>query len=578
MKSLSPATPGTLRRIAAVLAAAALLPAPCSLAAFIGSSKIDDNAGQRQIAIVTFSSLTRATKAISDVVSCIGERGGDATASAILSWLTMLPSLECADLAREASVVFLTPQSDLQLADQVAIIPLSPINGERLLRNSLEETYAKITGKTVVYCSEPKGSAVVPGLALIVTRNVAYVANGPESLRWIARNYKGEHPLDAGKLRDDAVISAFFDAALTANAMEMLLSGAATDEGSLTIRLLSSFRDLLKRLSSLHLSFSANLNACRLTASLAPEDSAAGFFSSGTPDGAPLDFIPRDAHCISDSFFRHFSVLLPDSFRNRFSCGGAFSFFSNLDILTGAFASRSSALEPFLTGESASAYFTSKASAISAKITVFKLNDPAGAAAALAAAFNAPIDPQAATMRPPRESNGHKIWGYTSHRTASLETSDDFAASVVILFTQLNCVELAVVGDELVVVSGPLGTIDKLLNQTAIPKRDERFGSLAKTLGALPGDETFLGCGELEPTQTFQRFTQNSEALNTLSRHLPSHGGSISWRISRKDRNAILDLSASASELFALSMLGKIDQQLIGRTILQAILGHAEGH
>jgi len=565
----------------AALAIAASILAPSGNAAYIGSSRIDDSSEAQQIAILTFESIPTATRAISDMLSSVGDSGTDVSAASVLTWLTMLPSLDCADPSRQASVIFITPQEDFSMANQVAIVPLSPLNGEQLLRKSLVETYGKISGNTVVYCSEPRDIGTLPGLALIITRNVAYVGNGPESLRWIAKNISMGITPTAGKVRDDSAISAFFDAQLTCNALGKLIgdTSAPADDAEIpqAIRLISAFRDQLSTLSSLQLSISANLNVTRLAAKLEPKDGEAGeFLALPEPSWKPVTLLPRDAVGVSIGYPRQFGALLPKSIADTFHGDGSYAYFTGFNILNGGLSGAGSELAPFLTGESASAFLFTKANSITARVTVHALRDAAGAAAAIERIMAAPPNNSGVTISPAREAEGRTIWGYTSHRRASPDSSSDFAASVIILLSQLHTVEMAIAGDNLIVVSGAHGTIDKVLRAMGETARIKGIDALTMPFGPLPAGETLLGCGDFEPSQCFLLFTKSSDSLAGLARHLPSHGGGIAWRISRSDSHAIVELSASASEIFALSMLNKLDQRVIGHAILDIVLGRSK--
>ncbi|MBR0057438.1 MAG: hypothetical protein IJP66_08935, partial [Kiritimatiellae bacterium] len=177
--------PAALAALAALLAAA-----QPARAAYVGVTRMDDDAGQGQIAVVSFTSISRARECIYDGLSGIGAQGAAETADAVISWLAMLPSLDCADLSRRATVILVTPPEGQDLPDQVALIPLAPLNGERLLRSSLAEAYTSVSGRGVVYCSGARSDSVPPSLSLIVTRDTAFVASSRESLRWIARHWR----------------------------------------------------------------------------------------------------------------------------------------------------------------------------------------------------------------------------------------------------------------------------------------------------------------------------------------------------------------------------------------------------
>lgn len=579
-----PPTTGRRRAAAgaiAALATAAQFFATAANAAYIGSSRIDDSGDARQIAILTFESIPTATRAISDMLSSVGDSGTDVSAASVLTWLTMLPSLDCADPSRQASVIFITTEEDLSMANQVAIVPLSPVNGEQLLRKSLARTYGKISGNTVVYCSEPRDVGTLPGLALIITRSVAYVGNGPESLRWIAKNISAGITPSAGKVRDDAAISAFFDAQLTCGALDKLVGDTGATAGDTgipqAVRLISAFRDQLSSLSSLQLSISANLNVTHLAASLEPRDGTASeFLALPEPSWKPIAALPRDSTGVSIGYPRHFGALLPESIAGNFSGEESYSYFSGLNILNGGPRGADSELAPFLTGESASSFLFTKAKSITARLSVHALRDAAGAAAALDRILAAPADNGAVTVHPRRESDGRTIWGYTSLRRASADSASDFAASVIILLSQLHTVEMTIDGDNLIVVSGAQGTIDKILRAMGETARMKGIDALTKPFAPLPAGETLLGCGDFEPSRCFLLFTKSSDSLAGLSRHLPSHGGGIAWRVSRSDSHAIVELSASASEIFALSMLGRLDQRVIGHAILDVVLGRSK--
>lgn len=547
-------------------------------AATVGSTRIDEGSGeQKQIAVITFSSITDAVKGISDGLSGLGADGAGEAAETIVSWMTMLPPFDFADPKREASVILVTPRFEQETPDQIAIIPLSPLNGESILRATLSAAYGRISGNSVLFCSEPKDEESLPTLALIVTRDTAFIANDRESLKWIARRWKEGNVPSAPHLRDGATASAVFDARLAGKTVAALLPGDVADDARDAARLIGWFRDLLGNLESLHVSLSADLRSWRLAARLSPKEGVGRtLFAAERPDGKTLRFIPRDAYCVSAGLFRQFSALLPESLVARYSGISSYSFFTGFGILPGVgFESRSRNLEPFLSGEASSAYVISRGDAVTARVKSFALSDPKGAAAALDAIFSDGISAEQATVRKPRIVNGRKIYSYTSVWQASEDVADDYVASVLVLLANLNCVEIAIDGDQMLVVSGPYGTVEKLLDPGALAAKSRAIDSLAPFLGALPDGESLLGSGELQPSRAFLALMQSKPGLEGLARHLPRHGGGIAWRISRDEGDAIYEVSLATSELFALSMLKKFDQKQLGHILLEDIVSRA---
>lgn len=549
-------------------------------AATVGNTRFDESGGtQEQIAIITFSSIPNAVKGISDGLSGIGEEGAAEAANTVISWMTMLPPFDFADPNREASVILITPKFGQDTPDQIAIVPLNPLNGEDILRNTLAAAYGRISGNSVLFCSEPKDAESLPSLALIITRETVFIANDRESLKWIARRWKDGNVPSAPHLRGEAAISAVFDAHLTAETVAALIPSDIADDARTAARLLGWFRDFLGKLESLHVSLSADLRSWRLTARLSPKEGVGRpLFEAKVPDGKTLDKVPRDAYCVSSGLFRQFASLLPESLVERYSGTSSYAFFSGFGILPGAgFEERSKRLEPFLAGETTAAYVISKGDAVTARVKAFALSDAKGASAALDEIFSEKIPAEQVTAKRIRNVNGRKIYSYTSAWKPSEDMADDYVASVIVLLADLNCVEAAFVGDQLLVVSGPYGTIEKFLAPNALAAKERDINYLAPSLGALPEGETLLGCGELQPSRTFLALMQSKPGLESLTRQIPRHGGGLAWRISRNGGDAIYEISLTTSELFALSLLKKFDQSQLGHILLDDIVRMATG-
>lgn len=548
-------------------------------AATVGDIRLDNGPyGRKTVAVVSFSSIQNAVKSIADGLSGIGEEDSAETAKAVVSWLTMFPPFDFADSKREATIILIASASPDEMPGQVAIIPLEPSKGEAILRNSLSAAYGKINGGSVLFCSEAKNGEVPPLLSLVVTKETAFFASDRESLQWIARKWKdGEMP-SAPALRKGAVISATFDGSLAGATIGSLIPATVDADLDATVRRLGWFRDLLGKLDSLQVSLSANLHSWNLAARLSPkDDSAKQFFASGIPDGKTLDALPRDAYCVSAGLFHQFASLLPESMVSKYSGASAYSFFTGFGIFPGAApGTLATELEPFLAGEASSAYVIPKGDPVSARVKTFALADPAGAAAALDSFFSRNISNEFAVVRKPRIADGRKIYGYTLMRQPSDELSDDYVAGAIVLLANLNCIEIAIVGDRLYIVSGPYGTIEKFLAPGALAIKPRTMDSLVPSLGALPEGETPMGCGETQPSRTLLALMQSRPHLERIARQMPRHGGGIAWRISRDGGDAIYEVSLTTSELLALSVLRKFDQRQLGNILINNIIVDSE--
>lgn len=558
------------------LAMALALCAASVHAAYVGATRIEEGAvGKGQVAVVTFSSITNARQGIYDGLSGIGVEGASDIANAIVTWLTLLPSLDCADLTRRATVILVSPPEGQELPDQVAIIPLSPVNGENRLRQSLSEAYGKISGRSVLYCSEPRDEVNLVALSVIIMRDTAYVASSRESLQWIARHWRAGTIPNIPDVRDGATLSAFFDAELMGDVLDKLLAGAeATEDTASVVKLLHSLRDLLTPLDSLHVSLTPSIHSWDLAARLSPTAGKTDAHPSNIEvAGAPLAALPRDAYCASDGALAPFAPFVPSYVYTRYG-SSAYSFFVGRRLFPGlGDKAPEDALAPFLTGESA-AGFNIAPGEPPTRIQTFTLSNPIGAAAALRNLLPWGTDTKHATFRLPRSVGRHTIYGYNAKRQASAETAEDFAASALILLAQLNCIEFAIDGNNLVVVSGPYGAIEKLLFLPQSSRIRRSVGELAKSLPPLSDGETLMGAGELRPTQTFVSILQSMPGMESICRQLPRYGSGLGWRVSRKDGEFLFETSVSTTELLAFSIMGRIDQRQIGNILLDHIIGN----
>lgn len=568
-----------LKRILAVAAVLASFAFP-SHSAYVGATRLEETVGgQNQIAVFSLASIAKAAQAISDGLSGIGMSDSSGIASAIISWLVMLPSIECADLSRRATVILVTPPEGQDLPDQVAIIPLSPVNGELRLRQSLADSYESVSGKSVLFCSRPRNDSVAPTISLLVTRETAFIASSRESLRWIALHWKSGNIPEIPDLRPSASISAFFDAPLFANVLDTLLAGAdEADDTRSAIRYIMLFRDLLRRLDAMHVSISGDINSWNIAAKLTPP--AGGNLepmlvstSQTAAANAPLSAIPRNAYSVAAGHLASISGLFPPSFLERFGGTSTYSFFFGRHPLPGLnLPSALNSLESLLSGESASAFCISPGSP-PVRLQVFSLKNPDQAAESLRTLLPWNSSAPAATFRFPRTEGNRIIYGYDASRKASAESSDDYAASALILLARLNSVELAIDNGNLVVVSGPTGAIDDFLPLPDYLRKKRTIAELPVALAATPPEESLVCAGELRPTQTFAAIVNSIPGLTEISRQLPRHGGGLSWRISSTaSGDHIFEVSISSSELLAISVLQRIDQRQIGGILLDHIL------
>lgn len=529
------------------------------------------------VAVVSLSSVERAMENLSGALEATASDDAAGIASAVLSWLTMAPSLECADPARPATVVFLTSGASGDLPEQVAIIPLSPAAGAVRLRDSLAHAYAKVEGKTVLYCSGPLDSAITESLSVIFTKDAAYVANSREALRWIARRHMDGSMPSARHLRKESAISIYIDAERTIPVIDALNVADVSDIANASKSSLGKFRDLLAGLKSFQLSFStdsfaADRNSCIAAVRLEPKKSMEGPRDPSAALAALLTSIPLEAYSISAGLRGGLASLLPASVTSQFTGTTAYSYLAGFNALPGMDDASLAPLLPFLSGERVSAFLVSHAIPWPAKIDVFALKDASGAEKALDAIFSGKPPASIAAFRPSRTSGGHTVRGYTAVRSHGSKEDDDYGASSLVLITELNSVELAIVGDRLVSIAGHPGQIDLWLKEDGFRARERDFPALASTLGPPAADAVVTGAGQLQISRTIRAYCSTRGDLSPLLDLLPRPGNGIEWRISRVSNGVVCEFHISSSELRSIVAISNIDNNFIDNVLMNLII------
>lgn len=561
----------------------------CALAAMLfaqqAHSVLSNGAGwggePAKVAEISLSSVSRAMENLSGVLEASGVADSAGMASAIISWLTMVPSIDCADLSRPATIVFLTTPDPHDLPDQVAVIPLSPIGGEYRLRDSLAAAYAKVDGRTVLSCTGPLNAAVTESLHVIVAKSVAYVANSREALRWIARRHMEGNIPSPDRIRDDDAATVMLHSELAIPVIENLLGAGERGEQTLSIGILERLRDLLRGLRSFTVSFAADqfaadLNSFVAAFKLEPLSPLEDATDAAKSIESLLPSIPLEAYSISAGAIGGLSTLLPASITSPFRGATAYSYIATFNLLPGFSESDTSALRPFLTGQRLSAFLVSHAIPWPAKIEVLGISDPVGAEKALERIFSGTPPATISAFSPIRTSGGRKVFGYTAMRKHGSKDDEDYAASSIVLLAELNKVELAVIGDRLVVISGHPGQIDLWLEGNGFHVKERDFASLASTLGDQVSGAVAIGAGQLQISKTLRTFFGTRDALRPLLERIPRFGNGIEWRISRTGGALLCEAHVSSSELRAISSISKIDNNFINNILMNLIIDETE--
>lgn len=532
-----------------------------------------EGGGRKQIAIATLSSINDAKVAMRDGLDSAGTDHASDVAEAIITWLTMIPSLECADLSRQATVVMLSQQDGEDMPDQIAAIPLSPINGSRRLHDSLRACYGKIEGKNVLYCSEPRRDDLIESLAIIITKSQAYVANSREGLRWLAQRRQSDTIPSLRHLHDDACISIAMNSELMVPVLDLLIGGGDALSLQGTPRLLAWMRDMLSKLASIHVSISADMNAWNITALMESKPEMAAKVSAlPTPSGKILGDIPADSYCVADFVRGVYPCFLPDSILALCRGDSAYSFYSGCGLLPGMPVDAQGALEPLLAGERAESYAISKAVPFPARVVSFALSDEAKAKEAVESILSSAATAGKINVKPPRSVDGTTVWRYSTPRRRSKKTDEDYAANALLLLEEFTDVELAIADGRLLVIAGHQGQIDKWLVESGYRKKSRSPESLAKAMGPLWANHELLGSGQLQPTETLKALFSNSDDLFPLLSKMPRPGNGLEWRISRQGGNIFTELYFSSSEVFALKSMSNLSKKEIGDILITKIM------
>ena len=571
--------PRALALAAALLAArtdaraAAVADLPTPSKAEIGRIATMPPGEPAQIAALTLKAISDVRLGLAAGLAGVGREDSSDLAGEILSWLFMVPSLDCADLSREATVCLLTPEFEGDIPDRAAVLPLSPFGGERHLRKSLKEVYGSVVGTNVLFCSQATDAAFPQDVCVVVTSNAALVATSRESLRWLARRFRAGSLPRVTAVRDGSLMAATFDGRLSHDIVRQLLPDGDDAKGPLLA--LSLFGDILGTVSSLDVSISADVRSWRVACRLRYPGGGA-IQSAKPPDDSLAELLPPGAFCRSISALPAFTPMLPKALRTRYGGESPQANFCGFRIIP-ALPELDGDFRAFLAGDRAAAHVVAPADGLVGRIEVFSLKKAEEAAKWLDAHFASDIWGGRIASLETREAMGRTIHSYRLAMEKMVgEEDDDFLAVVVSLLAGFNNVELAVDGNRLIVALGGRGLVEALLNLEK-SRRDHGeppCGAVALTapLGALPSGEVSLGGGEMQPSIALAALASCYRELGRLSRRLPRYGDGFVWRLSRDASGVVFDISASNTELMALTQLDAIDRRELSQLIVGRVL------
>ena len=557
----------------------ALLAAAALLAALPGhAASVDASAGAlpaatlslpapRSIAVATISSLNDYSSAIDAGLRGIVPTSFCEGAADALSWLVPLPSRSYVDASRPVTFCLLTPPSDIEFPERVAILPLSPYGGEFSLRESLSTAYGEISGSSVLYCSKPTATNVMAELCLLIKDNTAIVAESREGLKWIVRKFRDGNLPSANSVRSPSTLSVTFDGPLLSSLLRQILPSGADVTSSLGF--VALLRDLIATVRSLDVSFSANSRRWNVAVRLNFADPPPPVMSAPEVRGRLCAELPSHSFCRSTSVLPAFVASLPASFRKRYGELSPFAPFCGFHILP-AIPDADRELLPLLTGERAACYVVSPRNRIAGKVEVFHLADPSAVSGILAKRLGGATSTPGSKIKPHpvRFSNGAMVVGYTTALdTKGAIDRGEVDAVAIAAATGLNNVETAIVGDLLVVACGKLGVIDNWFQG-----RHGRHStaSLAEITGSSqppPNGEIPLGGGEMNISATLKAALSVFPDMEKMASRLPRSGGNINWRISRCPTGAVVEMEATSMELIALQLIREIDTSDLIKTM-----------
>lgn len=541
--------------------------AAAALAAFMAVAPAFADDARRPVATVSMSSLRAATDDISDALTSTGLGTAPARelAKATVARIMLVPDPDCADRTLPAIAAFLPSGNGDELPEQVAVVPLSPINGIGILRDSLKKNYARTEGSQVVFCSEPTGDGVPPSLAVLVAKDFAYVAETREGLKWmVQRHNDGVKPLSP-QFRGGEEIHVTLDPDGAAKVLDSLLAGispadAGTESPAFPLFLL---RDFLGGVASFGVSLDAGLSMWHVSAhfDFAPENPPSKFLAAPPIDSSGLlGLIPNGAAGMSASMSAALASLLPDTPAWRGN-GSSLPLFCGTDVFPGREA-ESRAVAPFLSGESASCFLFNPGGGVAARVSAFRLADPAGAAAALAKAF-----PDGA-----RHSETAGDFFVCGDGGADDKVHGrDYVIEALAVLSEFGNVEAAIVNGCLLTVAGPAGSLEKVLE--APKMRVLRHPPSVSGLRRQGSGAVLLGFGNFEPSRVLGGLAESKPGLVELRALLPRYGGGIGWSVSRQGGEAVFEARVSATEALALAKIWGAGRKRLGDAIAGGIIG-----
>lgn len=514
----------------------------------------------QQVAAVTISSLSSVNDAFYSGLSVIGAADSTQVTDEILQWLFMVPTLDCADKTREATVCLLTPKNNLDLPDKAAVLPLEPFGGASRLVSSLKQSYNTITGTNLLFCSDPVDSNKLSNICIYVTRTTALVANNRESLIWIAQKYRDKTLPSLEPVRGRAPIALTFNGRYCYELLSMLIPKTEAKLGLPVY--LNLLKELFSTVNSIDLSIEPDAIdwriACRLNY---PAITMLKFEGTKVDKTTKLDNeFPIFSHCQSISYLPLIAETLPLSILGKFEKGVS-SIYNAMHILP-AMPDANNLIRPHLTGERASAIATSPQDNLLGKIEVFAIRD----ASKLEAALQKLTYPTNIVQRQmDRRAHGTTIRKYTIiENTNEIYTKTAFLAHVLSMLYGLNSIEFAISNNKLYVASGPRDFIDNWLKKGRFPTKKQS----ASPIGRLPSNEIPIGGGIQDISALIETLTKNTDQLEGISQNIPIPGSGIQWQISRGRGFITFDILASSSEILALTVLSNLDTEQIGALIL----------
>lgn len=525
---------------------------------------------QTPVAIVELSSISAATGAFAAGFTGIGEPNPTEESNAVFSWLFMVPSLECADMNKPATVCLLTPENELDIVDRAAIIPLSAIGGGFRLRDSLQAVYRSIKGTNVLFCSDSVDSNRYADICMVITHETAFVANNRESLKWIARKYRDKTLPAPRKVRTGSNVSISFDGPSAAAIISKIIPEGVDLDGMLGY--ISLFGQTLRTAVSLDISLMPDVRSWRIACRLNyPEDMLGRIRSVPVPADALLKLIPPRSYCRSASDFPVFASLLPDGFRRSYGERTPQTPFGAFHILPFV-PEGDPVLYPHLTGERVSAIVIDQFERRIGKIEIYPAKNPAELEEVLGKTISASEARSDGLVksREKRLAGGTGVFGYYVDvvADADIDSSSDFAAKALTLMLGLHTVEAAVADGKLIVASGSPGFIESWLEKGRFSGQDDTVESLLTPFDSSPEGEEVLGGGEIQPSASLLAISKSIGNLHELDAKLPHSGGGLNWRISRCATGVVFEFAASNSEILSIMALKKLDTKDLSQFIL----------